>query len=142
MANRLSWLIEEIGYRMKRRLIALLTLNYRWALLPLNYKRAGKPKKMRRVRGGCNYKGHETCIIFPSLDLSFDIGQCHSRAISQNSLFYLPCPHGSHWRIAHVCCYQRPVPHENHYVEQLFEIHRRMDHSELRHTLVGLDVGN
>ncbi|KAH9761953.1 tRNase Z TRZ1 [Citrus sinensis] len=26
-------------------------------------------------------------------------------------------------------------------VEQLFEIHRRMDHSELRHTLVGLDVG-
>ena len=27
-------------------------------------------------------------------------------------------------------------------VEQLFEIHRRMDHSVLRHTLVGLDVGN
>lgn len=27
-------------------------------------------------------------------------------------------------------------------VEQLFEVHRRMDHSELSHTLVGLDVGN
>lgn len=27
-------------------------------------------------------------------------------------------------------------------VEQLFEVHRRMDHSELNHNLVGLDVGN
>lgn len=27
-------------------------------------------------------------------------------------------------------------------VEQLFEVHRKMDHSELKHNLVGLDVGN
>lgn len=27
-------------------------------------------------------------------------------------------------------------------VEQLFEVHRRMDHSELKHNLIGLDVGN
>jgi hypothetical protein len=27
-------------------------------------------------------------------------------------------------------------------VEKLFEIHRKMDHSELKHNLVGLDVGN
>lgn len=27
-------------------------------------------------------------------------------------------------------------------VEKLFEVHRSMDHSELEHTLVGLDVGN
>ena len=55
-------------------------------------------------------------------------------------------------RIAHVCCYQRPVPHEASTIvvpscikedaEQLFEIHKRMDDYELRHTLVGLDVGN
>ncbi|KAK9213939.1 hypothetical protein WN944_005925 [Citrus x changshan-huyou] len=47
---------------------------------------------------------------------------------------------------------QGPVPHEastivvpsciKEDVEQLFEIHRRMDDYELRHTLVGLDVGN
>ncbi|GAY50547.1 hypothetical protein CUMW_127510, partial [Citrus unshiu] len=35
-----------------------------------------------------------------------------------------------------------PRSHGSQDVEQLFEIHRRMDHSELRHTLVGLDVGN
>jgi ribonuclease Z len=27
-------------------------------------------------------------------------------------------------------------------VEKLFEIHRKMDHSELKHNLIGLDVGN
>lgn len=27
-------------------------------------------------------------------------------------------------------------------VEKLFEIHRKMDRSELNHTLIGLDVGN
>ena len=27
-------------------------------------------------------------------------------------------------------------------VEQLFEVHRRMDQSELKHNLIGLDVGN
>lgn len=27
-------------------------------------------------------------------------------------------------------------------VEKLFEVHRKMDHSELKHNLIGLDVGN
>lgn len=27
-------------------------------------------------------------------------------------------------------------------VEKIFEAHRAMDHSELKHTLIGLDVGN
>lgn len=27
-------------------------------------------------------------------------------------------------------------------VEQLFEVHRRMDQSELKHNLIGLDIGN
>lgn len=27
-------------------------------------------------------------------------------------------------------------------VEQLFEVHRKMDQSELKHNLIGLDVGN
>ena len=27
-------------------------------------------------------------------------------------------------------------------VEKLFEVHRKMDQSELKHNLVGLDVGN
>ena len=27
-------------------------------------------------------------------------------------------------------------------VEKLFEVHRKMDQSELKHNLIGLDVGN
>lgn len=36
---------------------------------------------------GLSIGGHETCIIFPSLRLAFDIGRCPHRAISQDFLF-------------------------------------------------------
>ncbi|KAH9775755.1 tRNase Z TRZ1 [Citrus sinensis] len=100
---------------------------------------------------GLSIAGHETCIIFPSLDLAFDIGRCPSRAISQNFLFI------SHAHMDHIGGLPMYVATRGLYrmkpptiivpscikedVEQLFEVHRRMDHSELNHTLVGLDVG-
>ncbi|KDO76057.1 hypothetical protein CISIN_1g023022mg [Citrus sinensis] len=100
---------------------------------------------------GLSIAGHETCIIFPSLDLAFDIGRCPSRALSQNFLFI------SHAHMDHIGGLPMYVATRGLYrmkpptiivpscikedVEQLFEVHRRMDHSELNHTLVGLDVG-
>lgn len=36
---------------------------------------------------GISIGGHETCIIFPTLKLAFDIGRCPQRAISQDFLF-------------------------------------------------------
>lgn len=36
---------------------------------------------------GLSIAGHETCVIFPSLNLAFDIGRCPDRAISQDFLF-------------------------------------------------------
>lgn len=48
-------------------------------------------KKGMQIEGyrieGLSIAGHETCIIFPSLDLAFDIGRCPDRAISQDFLF-------------------------------------------------------
>lgn len=71
MANRLNWLIEDMGYRMKG-------LNAFWqtqaidcsaaielqkgstAAVELQKGRKGKEEeKRRRVRGGCNYKGRK-----------------------------------------------------------------------------------
>lgn len=56
-------------------------------------REAPKSKK----RGGLNVEGYpvegisiggqETCIIFPTLKLAFDIGRCPQRAISQDFLF-------------------------------------------------------
>lgn len=36
---------------------------------------------------GLSIGGHETCIIFSSLNMAFDIGRCPQRAISQDFLF-------------------------------------------------------
>lgn len=36
---------------------------------------------------GLSIGGQETCVIFPSLKLAFDIGRCPQRAISQEFLF-------------------------------------------------------
>ncbi|KAJ4712159.1 nuclear ribonuclease Z-like [Melia azedarach] len=112
-------------------------------------------KKGMQIEGyrieGLSIAGHETCIIFPSLDLAFDIGRCPDRAISQDFLFI------SHAHMDHIGGLPMYVATRGLYrmkpptiivpssikedVEQLFEVHRRMDHSELNHNLVGLDVG-
>lgn len=50
-----------------------------------------KSKKGLEIEGyrveGLSIGGHETCIIFPTLNLAFDIGRCPQRALSQDFLF-------------------------------------------------------
>ncbi|KAK2657332.1 hypothetical protein Ddye_010384 [Dipteronia dyeriana] len=100
---------------------------------------------------GLSIAGHETCIIFKSLNLAFDIGRCPDRAISQDFLFI------SHAHMDHIGGLPMYVATRGLYrmnpptiivptsikedVEKLFEVHRKMDQSELKHNLVGLDVG-
>ncbi|KAK2453580.1 tRNase Z TRZ1 [Trifolium repens] len=100
---------------------------------------------------GLSIGGHETCIIFPTLKVAFDIGRCPPRAVSQDFLLI------SHAHMDHIGGLPMYVATRGLYrmkpptiivpisvkedVEKLFEIHRKMDHSELKHNLVGLDVG-
>lgn len=100
---------------------------------------------------GLSIGGHETCIIFPSLKLSFDIGRCPQRAIAQDFLFI------SHAHMDHIGGLPMYVATRGLYsmkpptiivpkcikevVEELFEVHRKMDQSELKNNLIGLDVG-
>lgn len=100
---------------------------------------------------GLSIAGHETCVIFPSLSLAFDIGKCPQRAVSQEFLF-ISHAHMDHigglpmyvatrglYRMKPPTIIVPKVIKEN--VEKLFEVHRSMDQSELEHTLIGLDVG-
>ncbi|XP_039142643.1 nuclear ribonuclease Z-like isoform X3 [Dioscorea cayenensis subsp. rotundata] len=100
---------------------------------------------------GLSIGGQETCVIFPTLKTAFDIGRCPQRAISQDFLFI------SHSHMDHIGglpmyvatrgLYSMKPPtifvpvsvREN--VEKLFEVHRAMDQSELKHNLVALDIG-
>ncbi|KAL6175539.1 hypothetical protein ACLB2K_052178 [Fragaria x ananassa] len=100
---------------------------------------------------GLSIGGHETCVIFPSLKLSFDIGRCPQRAIAQDFLFI------SHAHMDHIGGLPMYVATRGLYgmkpptiivpkcikevVEELFEVHRKMDQSELKHNLIGLDAG-
>ncbi|GAU14855.1 hypothetical protein TSUD_50670, partial [Trifolium subterraneum] len=100
---------------------------------------------------GLSIGGQETCIIFPTLKLAFDIGRCPPRAVSQDFLFI------SHAHMDHIGGLPMYVATRGLYrmkpptiivpisvkedVEKLFEIYRKLDKSELRHNLVGLDVG-
>lgn len=57
---------------------------------------------------GLSIAGHETCVIFPSLSLAFDIGKCPQRAISQEYLFI------SHAHMDHIVCIL--IPFSSFYV--------------------------
>uniref|UniRef100_A0A2P2LB21 Uncharacterized protein MANES_14G075500 n=1 Tax=Rhizophora mucronata TaxID=61149 RepID=A0A2P2LB21_RHIMU len=100
---------------------------------------------------GLSIGGHETCVIFPTLNLAFDIGRCPQRAISQDFLFI------SHAHMDHIGGLPMYVATRGLYrmkppiivvptsiketVEELFMVHRKLDGSELKHNLIGLSVG-
>ncbi|XP_062218554.1 nuclear ribonuclease Z isoform X2 [Phragmites australis] len=101
---------------------------------------------------GVSIGGQETCVIFPTLSLAFDIGRCPQRAVSQEFLFI------SHAHLDHIGGLPMYVATRGLYrmrpptifvpaclaelVARLFEVHRAMDQSELAHKLVPLEVGD
>ncbi|KAF5459772.1 hypothetical protein F2P56_019691 [Juglans regia] len=100
---------------------------------------------------GLSIAGHETCVMFPTLKLAFDIGRFPQQAISHDFLCI------SHAHMDHIGGLPMYVATRGLFsmkpptiivpkcikkdVEQLFEVHRRMDQSELKHNLIGLDFG-
>lgn len=100
---------------------------------------------------GISVAGDETCIIFPSLNLAFDIGCCLPLAISQEFLFV------SHAHMDHIGDLHKYVGKRKKkgmrpptvfvpssiadLVRRQFDVVRAMDQSGFEHKLVPLEVG-
>ncbi|OAY77224.1 Nuclear ribonuclease Z [Ananas comosus] len=105
---------------------------------------SSKAKSALHIEGypieGLSIGGQETCVIFPTLKCAFDIGRCPQRAIAQDF-------GGLPMYVATRGLYSMKPPtifvpaslKEN--VERLFDVHRAMDQSELKHNLIGLNIG-
>uniref|UniRef100_A0A6V7QQ95 Metallo-beta-lactamase domain-containing protein n=1 Tax=Ananas comosus var. bracteatus TaxID=296719 RepID=A0A6V7QQ95_ANACO len=125
---------------------------------------SSKAKSALNIEGypieGLSIGGQETCVIFPTLKCAFDIGRCPQRAIAQDfvfishghmdhivSLSLLSVTGGLPMYVATRGLYSMKPPtifvpaslKEN--VERLFDVHRAMDQSELKHNLIGLNIG-
>ncbi|RHN57858.1 putative ribonuclease Z [Medicago truncatula] len=130
------------------------------ALMELGTEKSSETESKKKSKGlniegyqveGLSIGGHETCVIFSNFRVAFDIGRCPPRAVSMDFLLI------SHAHMDHIGGLPMYVATRGLYrmkpptiivpisvkedVEKLFEIHRKMDQSELKHNLIGLDVG-
>nr|TKW36883.1 hypothetical protein SEVIR_1G011066v2 [Setaria viridis] len=117
--------------------------------------RSNNAKHLLEIEGypveGVSVGGKETCVIFPTLSLAFDIGMCPQQAISQEFLF-VSHGHLDHIGGLHICVAARAflglrpptifVPAcLQDLVARLFEVYRAIAPSELNYNLVPLEVG-
>lgn len=100
---------------------------------------------------GISVGGLETCLQFPELRLAFDIGRCPDQAVNCPTVLFTHA-HMDHmggvaWHAATRALRRMPppvyvVPRENaEAFAEMFEVWRKLDRSELEHTLVPLAPG-